>query len=133
MLVAEQTFELQDDESEINEEERRESEPNEEAVDPDVLVVVAEVREDALLEAAALAEVQHYQIHHVKLNDAHHEADQRDIRKAGLQAHQRQHEDRSPDHPVQQPKDCHEVSHTLLFCLHSLTTNYISYYILIPK
>lgn len=121
MLIAEQSFELQDDEPKVNEEERREAEPDEEAVDLDVLVVTAEVGEDALLETAALPEVQHDQVHHVELNDAHHEAHQRDVHKASLQSDQRQHQDRAADHAVQQPEDCHKVSHALLFGLHSLT------------
>ena len=91
MLVAKQPLQLQNDEPEVNEEERRKSKPDEETIDLYILIVVAKMSKDALLETVALSEVQHYEIHHVKFNDAHHEADQRDVHKTSLQADQRQH------------------------------------------
>lgn len=118
MLIPKQPLNLQNNEPKINEEERRESEPYEETIDLYVLIVIAEMREDAFLETVALPEVHHYQIHHVKLYDAHHEADQRDVHIASLQSDQRQDEDCSADHAVQQSEDRHEISHALLFGLH---------------
>lgn len=88
MLIPKQSLKLQNDEPKVNEEKRRESEPYEETIDLDILIVIAKMCENALFETVALSKVQHYQIHHVKLYDAHHETDQCDVNIASLKSDQ---------------------------------------------
>lgn len=101
-VIAHETFYLKADQPKVNHKDRYEAKPDEEAIADHIPIVVVEMRHNAIFYVSALSQMQDYQIGS-EIGDEPHRCARQDTRHVPcLQAHQRHHWDRPPNHPVEQ-------------------------------